>query len=176
VAHCPHAVPVCPLPPRHTGRADFPHPAFPDTFAAGMHGKRFGSRLAFWLSCCLRRESVTGSGRLSVVGALGSKRSPLPLTSARIWQGPLAPRALPRFPATMNPADSRPQPHGRLCLPVRRWAQSPLRRVSQVPRLTLRRAPSPTTPESPAGANTRYFPTGSRLHHSLKAGHSQIIT
>ena len=24
------------LPPRHTGRADFPHPAFPDTFAAGL--------------------------------------------------------------------------------------------------------------------------------------------
>ena len=25
-----------PLSPRHTGRADFPHPAFPDTFAAGV--------------------------------------------------------------------------------------------------------------------------------------------
>src|ERR1700683_2597943 len=32
--HMPYA--SNPLSPRHTGRADFPHPAFPDTFAIGV--------------------------------------------------------------------------------------------------------------------------------------------
>jgi hypothetical protein len=35
VAQDPHAIQGSPLSPRHTGRADFPHPAFPGTFAAG---------------------------------------------------------------------------------------------------------------------------------------------
>ena len=103
-----------------------------------------------------------------------SKRNSLPLAVARIWQGPLAPQALPCFPATMGLADSRPEPRRRLCLPAWRWALCPPRRVSQVPRLILRRAPSPTTPESPAGAHTHYFPTGSRLHHHWQVGHSRF--
>jgi hypothetical protein len=70
--------------------------------------------------------------RLSVVG-VSSKRSSLPLTQARTWQGPLASRELPRFNTTMSPADSRPEPCERLCLPSRRWAPRPLGRVSQVP-------------------------------------------
>jgi hypothetical protein len=52
-----------------------------------------------------------------------SKRTSLPLAVACTWQGPLAPRALPRFIATMNPADSRPGPDRRLCFPARRWTE-----------------------------------------------------
>jgi len=75
----------------------------------------------------------------------------------------------------MNPADSRPKPVRRLCLPAGRWACGPLRRVSQVPRLILRRAPSPTTPESPTGARTRCYPVDIRLHHHWQAGHSRLV-
>jgi len=74
----------------------------------------------------------------------------------------------------MNPADFRPEPPRRLCIPVWRWtvAGSP-RRISQVPRLICRRAPSPTTPESPAGAYTRSFPADDRFHPYGKADRSQ---
>lgn len=50
------------------------------------------------------------------------KRNSPPFTPSRPWQGPFAPRTLLRFDATMRPADSRPGPHGRLCIPLRRWA------------------------------------------------------
>jgi hypothetical protein len=37
---------------------------------------------------------------------------------ASLRHGPFAPRALPRFLATMGRSDSRPQPRGRLCIPA----------------------------------------------------------
>ena len=88
-------------------------------------------------------------------------------------QGPLAPRALPRFLATMGLSDSR---RGRLPViysrPTLRPGPSP-RRVSQVPRCDCPSAPSPSTPGCPAVAHARYFAAGSRLHHIGLAGHIQ---
>ncbi len=85
--------------------------------------------MAFRPSFRLRTESFSGSFRRfpisrgrpgssqSVVGSLLPKRLSPPLTSARSRWGPFVPRALPRFPATMRPADSR-HAAARLCLPV----------------------------------------------------------
>ena len=58
----------------------------------------------------------------------------------------------------------------RLWFPAHRWTRGPLRRVSQVPRLILQRAPPPTTPESPSGACAHCFPDGDRLRHRLQVG------
>jgi hypothetical protein len=57
-------------------------------------------------------------------------------------------------------------------VPVTRLAIGVLERVSQVPRLICRCPPSSIVPESPAGADTRCFPAGSRLRHIRKVGHS----
>ena len=137
------------------------------------HGWKPG--LAFWLSFCLRRESVTGGCRWSVAGSCGSKRSSLSLTQARTWQGPFAPRALPRFNATTNPADSRPEPSEKLCLPfrrcIRRCAPSGLPGSRQV----FRYAPPPLTPEGPTSAYARCFLVGDRLQHFRKTGHLRLV-
>ena len=88
-------------------------------------------------------------------------------------QGPLAPRALPRFLATMGLSDSR---RGRLPVidsrPTLRPGPSP-RRVSQVPRCDCPSAPSPSTPGCPAVAHARYFAVGGRLHHNGQVSHIQ---
>ena len=64
-------------------------------------------------------------------------------------QDPFAPRELPRFFATMSPADSlrRPTP----LMDSRPRLAYPRRRVSQVPRPVSRRALPPITPEGPSG-------------------------
>jgi len=49
------------------------------------------------------------------------------------------------------------------------------RRVSQVPRLVFPRALSPTTPESPACARTRYFHADDRLQRFRPHGRSQLV-
>ena len=49
-----------------------------------------------------------------------SKRLSPPLTETCFQQGPFAPRALPRFFATMGLSDSRPGPLSELCLPLSR--------------------------------------------------------
>ena len=129
--------------------------------------------MAVRLSFCLRRESFGGRCRVSVI-RVSPKRSSLPLTQARIWQGPFAPRALPRFIATMRPADSRPGPLRRLCFPVPRWTTWSTLSGLSGSFLIVRRTPSPITPESPPGAHACCFPGDGRLHHFRKAGHSQV--
>jgi hypothetical protein len=87
-------------------------------------------------------------------------------------QGPLAPRALPRFLATMGLSDSR---HGRLPVigsPQTLAAGPPPRRASQVPRCDCPSVPSPITPGCPAVDIARCFTTGGRLHHLWQAGHT----
>lgn len=49
-----------------------------------------------------------------------------------------------------------------------------IRRTSQVPRLIFRRAPSPTTPNSPTGSCARLFPVDGRLHQLWKIGHCRL--
>ena len=88
-----------------------------------------------------------------------SSGSPFILIEACSQPGPLAPRALPRFSATMGLSDSRAERPERLCIPAQglvTWHRSC--RASQVPRLIFRRTPSPITPESPMIAH-------SFLHH-----------
>jgi hypothetical protein len=89
-------------------------------------------------------------------------------------QGPLAPRELPRFFATMGLSDSR---HSHL--PVIDSQQMlaawpPPCRVSQVPRCDCPSAPSPITPRCPAVAITRCFTAGGRLHHIREAGRTHM--
>jgi hypothetical protein len=85
----------------------------------------------------------------------------------------LAPRALPRFLATMGLSDCPRSP-----LPVmdslqRLAASPPPRRLSQVPRCNSPNAPSPLTPGCSAIAHARCFSADSRLHPSWQAGRTQ---
>ena len=89
-------------------------------------------------------------------------------------QGPLAPRALPRFFATMGLSDSR---HSHL--PVIDSQQMlvawpPPYRASQVPRCDCPSAPSPITPGCPAVAIARCFTAGNRFHHIWQADHTHM--
>jgi len=89
------------------------------------------------------------AARSSVVG-FSSKRVSPPLTETCFQQGPLAPRALPRFFATMGLSDSLP---GRPTVMSSRRALvalAPTRQGLQAPRPICPRALSPTTPEGPA--------------------------
>ena len=48
------------------------------------------------------------------------------------------------------------------------------RRASQVPRLIFQRTPSPSTPESPTVAFSRFFTAGTRFHHLRQPDHSHL--
>jgi hypothetical protein len=74
----------------------------------------------------------------------------------------------------MGHSDSRPRPPLGLWIPRGRYPRRMPRRASQVPRLTLRRAPPSTTPGGPAGACARFFPAGRRLHHPWKVGRRHL--
>ena len=87
--------------------------------------------------------------------------------------GPFAPRALPRFPATMGRSDSRPWPSAWLWLPARRCTPRAPRRVSQDPRRLDEQAPSPATPDDSPSASARCFLDDDRLHHLWKVGRRQ---
>jgi len=112
------------LPPHQTGRADFPHPALAERLFRGfpppIGGLFPGSNVA------LRHP------HLSVVRCLRIEAEWRPSESIPFCQGPFAPRALPRFPATMGLSDS-PAPNSRLmdsaCVLPRssrgRWQGSP---------------------------------------------------
>ena len=81
-----------------------------------------------------------------------------------------------RFFANMSLSDSRPVHLPRLFIPTVDWVgfPSPYRRVSQVSRRIFPCALSPTTPESPVDANSRFFSTGVRLHPLWQAGRLSI--
>ena len=110
-------------------------------------------------------------------GIFFSKWISVPVMETHYWQRAFAPRALPRFVATMPSSDSWPDP-----TPVMR-SRRRSRRIRPNPavrpgfsgsRLVCQRPPSPTTPESPTDARARCFSVGDRLHHFRKAGHSRL--
>ena len=91
--------------------------------------------------------------------------------NACLQQGSLAPRALPRFPATTSPSDSPPRHRSWLCIP--RTDCRSRGRLRGSPRVTwwfFRCAPTPLTPTGPTGAPVRCFPVGGRLCHLRKVG------
>ena len=88
-----------------------------------------------------------------------------------VKSGPFAPRALPRFLATMSRSDSRPRPPRGYGFPRGVARRRAPRRVSQDPRLVCRHAPSPITPSSPMRACARCFRIGGRLQHLRERGH-----
>ena len=151
------------LPPHQTGREGFPHPAFTQTLAA---------------------QPYTGTGRLSSAAQLRSKMRTVPQPCGGVSVGGLLSKRN-SHPLIQHVCVPAPSLHGHYPLlryyePVRLPTRPPcgylfpqdvgsrrLARVSQVPRPIGPRAPSPTTPEGPMGAITRYFPIGVRLHHSL---------
>ena len=103
-------------PPLQTGRADFPHPAFPVVSSSGYRSGFFAFRYSFFL----KRKIFSGSRpvfsanasgisiRFSVLSVSFCKRD-MPLSeSAYNRQGSFAPQALLRFNTTMNPSDSLP--------------------------------------------------------------------
>jgi hypothetical protein len=75
----------------------------------------------------------------------------------------------------MSRSDSRPGPTLGLFIPPRRWSPdqigAPPRRVSQVPQPIFLRAPSPTTPRSPAPACAPYFTASFRFPLHAKIDH-----
>src|SRR5687767_14474382 len=85
---------------------------------------------------------------------------------------PLRSAIVTRLVATMGLSDSRPIGTSAV-IPSRglpgQVSLSPYRRVSQVPRRIFPCALSLTTPESPMDATSRFFSTGSRLHHLWQA-------
>jgi hypothetical protein len=88
---------------------------------------------------------------------------------------PLRSTVITRFPATMSRSDSRPGPTLRLFIPPRRWSPqqsgAPPRRASQVPQPIFLRAPSPTTPRSPAVACAHCFTASFRFPLHAKIDH-----
>jgi len=88
---------------------------------------------------------------------------------------PLRSTVITRFLATMSRSDSRPRPSLELFIPPERWSPHrigvPPRRVSQVPGLIRLRAPSPTTPRSPAVACAHCFTAGVRFPLRPKIDH-----
>jgi hypothetical protein len=164
-----HAKP-CRLPPPQTGRADFPHPAFPEFFAGGMHD---AGRLASQRNGHLREPR----GLWPVLWEQSSMLYSPPLTSRQIRQGSFARPALPGVLTTMSPSDSPRSQETVICsrrLLADRKASSvdPPRRISQVPRLICRRPPSPLTPRSPIAALARCFTIGMRLRRLREDGRS----
>ena len=88
---------------------------------------------------------------------LSSKKRCLPLREYGIRQGPLAPRELPRFAATMGPSDS-PHAHAqRLLIPAEVSRLPAGMRGLSVPGFIVRHAPFPLTPKSRTIALTRCF-------------------
>jgi hypothetical protein len=165
-----HAKP-CRLPPLQTGRAGFPHPAFPEFFAGGMHDSR---RLAS------QRNGHLGEprGLWPVLWEQGSMLCSFPRTTMQLRQGSFARPALPGVLTTMSPSDSpRSQVtviYSRQLLADRHaFSVHPRRGVSQVPRWICRCPPSSITPEGPAAACARYFAADCRLHLSWRDGHPQ---
>ena len=141
----------------------------------GCRTETVGSCFALRPSFHRSRETRTGrsasgtkpSAFQSVMERRSLKRLSSPAIETCVKSGPFAPRALPRFLATMSRSDSRPWPVAPLWIPdtaLRRRSHAP-RRVSQDPRPLCRRAPSPTTPDDSVGASARCFPTDDRLHH-----------
>ena len=164
-----------PLSTRHTGRADFPHPAFPDTFAIGMRneGRLLLGLLAQLLSQKreFRRQSPplrNGSislGQAVLPSSYISTYLAGPLRSTDVTPLPryYAPRRLPTraSPAVMHSRKELGSAPARSGLPGS-W-------------LIVRRAPPPITPESSTAAHARCFTVDNRLHQLWKAGRSRLV-
>ena len=148
------------LPPLQTGRADFPHPAYPRArrSEACVERDRLGRRAEtlprnevgrslFWEQCSmciltlLHVESLAGPLRSAGITPLQRYYEPLRL--------PIEPRRSYGFPRLVDPWPT---------------CQASLDRVSQVPGDSGRHPLSPPTPESPAAAGVRCFTVGDRLH------------
>ncbi len=117
-------------------------------------------------------ELRSSRGEIFIRSGTYAQAALLPSDSACPRQGPLAPRELPRFYATMGLSDSR---HGHQPVIYSRpmlAEKPPPCRVSQVPRCDCPSAPSPITPGCPSAANARCFTSGGGLHHIRKIGHT----
>jgi hypothetical protein len=161
------------LPPRRTGRADFPHPALTQTLAARQYaGPSPLSRAAQPES--QMRTVRQPRGRFFRIGTFVQAEFPSSYPNLSAFR-PLRSTVVTRFSATMGRSDSRPGPPPGLFVPPARWtALRPPRRVSQVPRLIGPRAPSPATPEGLAAARAHYFAASVRLHPRGRTGHLQV--
>jgi len=126
---------------------------------AAKPDRNSGSCLALWPSFFRKRETSGLRPYFSPAPFYRSRRFLLqaglpPLSETRSKSCPFAPRELPRFNTTMGKSDSRPEPIGRLCIPLHRLDSGyllpcPFRRVSQVPWRSFEYMPSPNTPGSP---------------------------
>ena len=156
------------LPPRRTGRADFPHPALTQALAPG-------STLAMrQLSHAAKPESQMRTvpqprGWFFRRGTFVQAEFPPSYPNMSAFR-PLRSTVVTRFLAIVGRSDSRSGPLPGLCLPPGRWFAPPCR-VSQVPRLICPRALSPSTPESPRAAFAHCFTPGVRLHPIRRTGH-----
>ena len=109
------------LSPHQTGRADFPHPAYPVISAQAFTGHEYSlffcrtkhrkwALLYAWLPFGLLPSFHLGRETFFRGGRFLSKRISVPVMETHYWQRAFAPRALPRFVATMPSSDSWPDP------------------------------------------------------------------
>jgi hypothetical protein len=161
------------LPPRRTGRADFPHPALTQTLAARQYAGPGPLSRAAKLGSPMRTVPQP-RGRFFRIGTFVQAEFP-PSYPNRSAFRPLRSTIVTRFFAIMGRSDSRPGPPPGLFIPPARWTSlRPPRRASQVPRLIGPRALSPTTPEGPAAASAPCFAASIRLHPRGRTGHLQV--
>jgi hypothetical protein len=160
----------CRLSPHQTGRADFPHPAYPKIFVSGMHEvNRLGNQRNHRLGEALGIRRLVGAS---------SMYNDSPLTTIQFRQGPFARPALPGVLTTTNPSDSRSWPQHGYWFPwpvvsAVRTLVTP-RRVSQVPVWVCRCPPSALTPGSPIAAFAHCLAVDDRLHPIWRVGRSRL--
>src|ERR1017187_4254369 len=99
--------------------------------------------------------------------------SPFLLQQQCFQGGPLAPRALPRFLATMGLSDSRPEPFPRLLIPSGRWGSVALPRPAGSPRFLDCSIPArcPQSPRKVRRVLAHCFPADIRLHPIWRIGY-----
>ena len=115
-----------------------------------------------WVSVVERCESSMESS--------ASNRSSLLLPAAPIWQGPIAPREISRFPPPTILADFRPRPCEKLCRSFRRCIRGCAPLDLPGSRQVFRFLPPPLTPEGQTSASARSFLVGDGLQQIRKTG------
>jgi len=156
-------------PPSSNRTCGFPASGSPRCFAAELIELSHSTApSSFGRASVSRQSNHSVAGDSAPSGTLPLLRSTHP---ARL----LGSTIITRFFATMSRSDSRRPAGVPLCFPTcRSLLEGRLPgRASQVPRPIYPRAPTPITPESPAGAITCCFPADIRLHPIWEAGHSR---
>ena len=165
--HNPGCSPICPSPPSSNRTCGFPASGFPESSRLG-HSPRCIPSLGLLAQLrsqnreCFRSRAnaraVLPSSRLKHTSSKAPSLDRHYPASSLLWASPTPVR---------NHACGYVFPQGVAVFPASR-------RASQVPRLIFQRTPSPSTPESPTVAFSRFFTAGTRFHLIWEPDHSQV--